>query len=73
MKIYKGSYDSRNFSFEGYGKTRAEALATVHLALEIHTNNYDLEEGWFYPEDVCVEEYEIGLPYCDRNLIIERK
>lgn len=73
MRIYKAQYDSRNFTFEGFGKTKAEALATLDKALEIHTKNRDLEEDWFYEEDIFVVEFQIGLPYCDNELITERK
>ena len=72
MKIYKAQYDSRNFSFEGFGKTKDEALATLNKALEIHTKNYDLEEDWFYKESIEVTEYKIGVPYCDYDEIIEK-
>jgi hypothetical protein len=72
MKIYKAQYDSRNFMFEGFGKTKAEALAALNKALELHTKNRDLEEDWFYKDDIFVVEYQLGLPYCDHDLIIEK-
>lgn len=67
MKFFKASYESVNFNFEGYGKSKAEALKTLRAALKIHTKQYELERGWFEADDFNVEYIEFGIPYRDND------
>jgi hypothetical protein len=72
MKIYHAYYDSRNFSFEAYSKTEAQARAKCLEALQRHTKQLNLEPDWFMFDDVdgieC-DSYELDTPYRDRSVI----
>lgn len=81
MKIYRAYYDSRNFSFEAYAATQAEAHAILLAGLKEHGKQYKCEPDWFMFNDVSnrgdefdgieIDEYEIGKAYRDRDLIRE--
>ena len=70
MKIYRAYYDSRNFSFEAYSKSEAQARAKCLEALQLHTKQLNLEPDWFMFGDVdgieC-DHYELDTPYRDRS------
>lgn len=72
MKIYRAYYDSRNFSFEAYSGTEAQARAKCLEALQTHTKQYDLEPDWFMFGDVdgieC-DTYQLDTPYRDRSAL----
>ena len=72
MKIYRAYYDSRNFSFEAYSKTEAQARAKCLEALQLHTKQLNLEPDWFMFGDVdgieC-DQYQLDTPYRDRSEI----
>jgi hypothetical protein len=72
MKIYRAYYDSRNFSFEAYSKSKQGARAKCLEALHLHTEQYDLEPDWFLYDDcdgIEVDDYELDKPYRDRSVI----
>jgi hypothetical protein len=72
MKIYKAYYDSRNFSFEAYSKSKKGAHAKCLEALQLHTKQLNLEPDWFMFGDVDgieVNDYELDTPYRDRSQI----
>lgn len=68
--VFFARYDSRNFSFEGFGATEAEALQALHKGLKRHGKEYGCAPGWFYPEDIFVREIRLGAVYRDRDLMI---
>lgn len=72
MKIYRAYYDSRNFSFEAYSKSEAQARAKCLEALQLHTKQLNLEPDWFMFGDVdgieC-DQYQLDTPYRDRSEI----
>jgi len=65
MKFQRARYESMNFQFEGFGKTKAEALKVLKKALRLHTQRNNLERGWFTPDDFGFDELELGVPYRD--------
>jgi hypothetical protein len=69
MKIFKGFYDSRNFSFEVFSKTKAGAATAIRKALEDHTRQYDLDDDWIYEQDIFVVEYKLDTGYRDMSEI----
>lgn len=72
MKIYKAYYDSRNFSFEAFSRTKESALYHCKQGLLRHGEQYKLEPDWFMYDDLdCIEvaEYDIDHPYRDRSKI----
>lgn len=66
MKIYRANYDSRNFSFEAYGKTSAAAHAALLAALLRHMDQYDLDADWYCKDDIAVQAFDLNTPYRDR-------
>ena len=68
-KIYRAFYESRNFSFEAYGKTEDDAKAALMVGLLRHMHQYNLEADWYYKEDICVVEYQLNTPYRDHSVI----
>ena len=71
MKIYRASYESRNFSFEAYGKTESDARAALMIGLLRHMDQYNLEPDWYYKDDIFVVEYQLNTPYRDHSVIKE--
>jgi len=69
MRIFKGVYESRNFSFEAFSKTKAGAATAIRKALEDHTRQYDLDDDWFYEQDIFVVEYKLDTGYRDMSEI----
>lgn len=71
MKIYQGYYESRNFNFEAFSLTKEGAAKAIREALQNHTKQYELEEDWFYEQDIGVVEYKLDTGY--RNNLEIRK
>jgi len=63
--IYKGFYDSRNFSFEFFANSKDKALKGIRKVLLSHAKQYDLEKDWFYKDDIFVHEYKLDVGYRD--------
>lgn len=71
MKIYRANYESRNFSFEAYGKTEQDARAALMIGLLRHMDQYNLEADWYYKDDISIVEYQLNTPYRDYSIIKE--
>ena len=72
MKIYRAYYDSRNYSFEAYSKSKKDAHAKCLEALQLHTKQCDLDPDWFMFGDadgIEIDEYNLNTPYRDRSEI----
>ena len=70
MKIYRAYYDSRNFSFEAYSKSEAQARAKCLEALQLHTKQLNLEPDWFMfgeVDGIECDDYQLDSPYRDRS------
>lgn len=72
-KIYKGYYESMNFSFEAFSLTKEGAEKAIRKALKDHTKQYDLEKDWFFEDDIFVVEYKLNTGYRDMSEIKIRK
>lgn len=66
MTFWKARIDTRKFSFEGYGETEYAARRALHTALKAHEEQYDLVDGWYFPDDCEVRELTLGQGYRDR-------
>jgi hypothetical protein len=76
MKIYRAYYDSRNFCFEAFAKSEAKAREKCLEALQIHTEQYNLEKGWFMFGDsdgIECDDYELDQPYRDREIVKQKE
>jgi hypothetical protein len=69
MKIYRANYESRNFSFEAYGKTKEDAKASLIIGLLRHMHQYDLDPDWYYEDDISVVGSQLNTPYRDYSII----
>jgi hypothetical protein len=69
MKIYRAFYESRNFSFEAYGKTENDAKTALIVGLLRHMHQYNLENDWYYEDDISVVGYQLDTPYRDYSII----
>jgi len=72
-KIFKGVYESRNFSFEAFSLTKEGAEKAIRKALKDHTKQYDLEKDWFHEDDIFVAEYKLNTGYRDMSEIKDNK
>jgi hypothetical protein len=71
MQVWRAEYESRNFSFCAYSLTRKGALDALYMGLEAHREQYELDEDWYYKDDVYCEAYELGVAYRDNSIIYE--
>ena len=69
MRIYRANYESRNFSFEAYGKTEQDARAALMIGLLRHMHQYNLEADWYCNDDISIVEYQLNAPYRDYSII----
>ncbi len=69
MRIYRANYESRNFSFEAYGKTEQDAKTALMVGLLRHMHQYNLEADWYYEDDISVVGYQLDTPYRDYSII----
>jgi hypothetical protein len=69
MNIYRAFYESRNFSFEAYGKTENDAKTALIVGLLRHMHQYNLENDWYYEDDISVVGYQLDTPYRDYSII----
>jgi hypothetical protein len=69
MNIYRAFYESRNFSFEAYGKTENDAKTALIVGLLRHMHQYNLENDWYHKDDISVVEYQLNTPYRDYSII----
>lgn len=72
LTLYVASYESRSFTFTGAGTTPAEARAVLLSALQVHTRQYDLEPGWYYPDDIVEHTLTAGAGYRDYERLVPR-
>lgn len=72
-KIYKGYYESMNFSFEAFSLTKDGAWKQICKALKDHTKQFDLEKDWFCKDDISIVEYKLDTGYRDMSEIKIRK
>ena len=68
-KIFKGAYESRNFSFEAFSLTKEGAEKQIRKALKDHTKQYGCDKDWFCEDDIYVVEYKINTGYRDLSEI----
>jgi len=70
-KIFRAWYDSRSFHFECYSKTKDGAINTMKQALKDHTEQYKLEDDWYYEDSIEWGEFKLDTGYRDRSQIIK--
>lgn len=69
--IYRAYYGSRNFTFEGFGKTENQARKALQQALDLHTLQYDCDPDWYEGYEVEIYCYSFGVPYRDGQTMVE--
>ena len=67
MRIFRAYYDSRNFSFEAFDKSKELARALVMKGLVTHTKQYNLSQDWCSVDGIECDSYQLGQTYRDRE------
>lgn len=77
MKIYRAYYDSRNFTFEAFSKSKGIAYLKCLEALNLHTKEYSLDPTWFNfnlsDNGIEINSFELDTPYRDRETITRKE
>lgn len=68
--IYRAYYGSRNFVFEGFGKTEEQAREALQQALDLHESQYQCDPDWYSKTDFEIYKYAFGVPYRDGEEIV---
>lgn len=63
--LFHARMETRNFDFEGFGTTEAEARETLDTAILLHAKQYGIRADWAKDHDITVRRIETGMPYRD--------
>lgn len=66
-KICICEYESRNFTFDGFGSTPAQAKKACIAAMRRHMVQYELRDKFWFDDSFNEREVEIGGGYRDRG------
>jgi len=71
--MFMAVLETRNFTFEGFGKSENDAVKALSRAIDAHTAEYRISSSEFkdaYPRNCWnVREIKIGVGYRDREKI----
>jgi len=68
--LIQARYDSRNFTFEGFGETEIEARKALLEGLNRHAKEYrTTDPTWYNSEDFQIRVIRLGSAYRDRELV----
>jgi hypothetical protein len=68
-KVFLAEYESRNFSFQLVATNERKARALMLKALRKHGRDYDCFRLWFYPDDIAIQEMQIGVAFRDHSKV----
>lgn len=72
--MWIATFETRHFSFSGHGKTRADAANVLIQVLDLHGQQHNLGDDWWFAckpdEDFEHTEIHPGDGYRDHNLIL---
>ena len=71
-RLFHATLDTRNFSFEAYGSTEAEAREAMRNGLAAHVRAYRLIQSDFdaeYADHITVRAVALGAAYRDGERI----
>lgn len=72
--IHQATYESRNFTFEAYGRTAEEAKAVLRRTLVKHAKQYGIPDEWFLESDgnfvFNTNQIEVGCGYRDQCRVV---
>lgn len=68
-RIVQASLETRHFTFEAYGDSRAKALKALSRGLERHAVEYRIPLDWWHEmeEDIMVRDIDLEVAYRDRE------
>lgn len=71
--IYIATLETRNFSFEGFGMSDADARAALERGLIAHAKSHHLAPDWWrhndFDDDIQVRGVTFGAAYRDGELL----
>jgi len=69
--MYKATLETRNFTFEAYGKSQNQALKSLTNGLNDHAQQYELRSDWWHwlRTDIYIKEVVMGSCYRDNERI----
>ena len=72
MEICVASFESRNFSFEAYGRNEGEAREAFAKGLAEHKRQCGVDDGWVAEvlEELEVRRVVLGVLYRDREPLV---
>lgn len=71
MAFWQASLDTRKFSFEAYGLSKSHAFMALDDLLNVHGEQYRIEENWWsdWMGDIVYREIKLGVGYRDREAV----
>lgn len=69
MSVWVAQYESPRFQFMATGLTSYSAHCALVQGLRDHAKQYQLEEGWFYGDEITVTRMTLGQTLRDREVI----
>ena len=73
MKLFVGSLETLNWSFQSYGSTHREARITLRKAWQLHRRYTGATMTWkelWEGGDACVHKTYTGIPYRDNETML---
>ena len=68
--MIKATLETRNFTFEAYGKDKAEALTVLMAGWSVHARQYGCQENFEpFQEDVNYQTVNLGWCYRDGSCL----
>jgi hypothetical protein len=69
--MFKAELESRNFTFEAYGRTAAQALDALTAGLVDHAEQYGIAPDWWrqWEGDIFTTKFEMQVAYRDNERI----
>lgn len=65
--MFRAYIDTRNYEFEGYGKTENKAITACYAGWLGHAKLYNLDKGHILRDEISVYEVKSGSAYIDRE------
>jgi len=70
--MFKAKLESRNFTFEAYGRTARHALDSLKQGFKDHAEQYGIAPDWWteWECDIFTTKFEMEVAYRDNERIV---